>query len=146
MHKHALPLATTLALFAVAACTDHTSTGPGADLAMPDLATPAMPDLASSPDLASPPDLAQLDCAQTVACTRMCPGGSGSGACVSACIARTSTAATPYFQPLEACAGPACSQTATDAGPPPCSDPSSSACYACVQSACPNELSACLAH
>ena len=112
------------------------------DAAAPDLAGG---DLATPGDLTAPADLAQLSCAQVVACTRTC-SGANSGTCVSACIKLESATAKTYFDPLAACAGPACSQAA-DGSVGPCGmDPSSQACITCVMADCNTELTACNAH
>jgi hypothetical protein len=100
------------------------------------------------PDLAPPPgsDLGQFSCAATVACTRTCGSGNTGAKCVSDCIMNASNDAKIYFDPLQACAGPACSDQIFDAGTPPCSDPSSNACIQCVMANCNMELMTCEMH
>jgi hypothetical protein len=138
---HATRLVPLALVLLIAGCSDGSgsSTPTHSDLSSADLTV-------APADLASAPDLPLLDCAQMVSCTRSCTGGPDSGSCVTACIQRGSAAAMTWFQPLEQCAGPACSQTSTDAGPPPCSDPSSQVCIVCVMQFCGNELTACEAH
>jgi hypothetical protein len=148
MHLERLPL--TLLLVALVGCgtPGPAVTDAGQDLsATPDDATvvadaTVLADLTASVDRT---DLAPLGCAGMVACTRTCTDVD-TGPCVTACIARGSSAAMAYFQPLQQCAGPACSQNPTDAGPPPCSNPSSQACIDCVQQSCATELAACQAN
>ncbi len=123
------------ALLLAAACSSTT----------PDNGDAAAPDLAGADSATSGDLTAQLDCAQVVACTRMCTGAS-SGTCVSACVKQESATAKTYFDPLVACAGPTCSQ-AGDGSVGPCAmDPSSQACITCVMQSCDAELNACNAH
>jgi hypothetical protein len=121
----------------------------GCGSSTPDNGDAAAPDLAGvdsgAMDLPLIVDLAQLDCAQLVACTRACTGAQ-SGSCVSACVKLESATAKTYFDPLVACAGPACSQAADGSVGPCALDPSSQACITCVMQNCNSELTACQAH
>jgi hypothetical protein len=102
-------------------------------------------------DLAVPEDLSankpdrvlQLSCKDAQACIEACTT-LNLNTCVPACIGQLSMAAHMYFDPLEACSGPAC--TMVDGGPGPCVDPGSQACANCVTQNCAAQEAACLAH
>jgi hypothetical protein len=98
-------------------------------------------DLAVPGDLSKPDLVVQLSCKDAQACIEACTTAN-LNACVPACIGRLSTAAHMYFDPLEACSGPAC----TNGGSAPCVDPGSQACTNCVMQNCAAQEAACLAH
>ena len=114
----------------LAAC-DDTSTG--------------VSDLSAQTDLTAATDLtmSRIGCAETEACIGKCTAGNVNN-CVPACISQLDPSAESYFNALEGCARPACTQV--DGGVGPCADPSSTACQSCVAQKCGSELTDCQAH
>ncbi len=137
-------------VFLVAGCGSGSGNDGGAqDMARASDLTMAASDMTvlPIPDMTPPPgsDLGPFSCAATVACTRMCTSGNDNGAmCVANCIKMASADAKIDFDPLQACAGPACTDRMPEMGTPPCDDPSSNACIQCVMANCNQELMTCL--
>jgi hypothetical protein len=100
-------------------------------------------DLSATSDLAAASDLAGAGCSETETCIEKCTAANV-GSCVPACISQLAPPAQSYFNALEACARPGCTQL--DGGAGPCLDPSSTACQSCVAQKCGSELAACQAH
>jgi hypothetical protein len=102
-------------------------------------------DMAVAKDMAAGGgDMAKRTCAMIISCVNMC-SGAGLAACVTACATSGTATGMTKFNALQACAQPAC-YVATDAGAPPCADPTAAGCQSCVTSKCGTQVSDCLAN
>ena len=115
-------------------------------LAACDTTTATIEDLSVPEDLTvtnRPDRVLQLSCKEAQECIQACTT-LNLNTCVPACIAQLSSAAHTFFDPLQACSGPAC--TMVDGGPGPCVDPGSQACGDCVMQNCTAQEAACVAN
>jgi hypothetical protein len=87
----------------------------------------------ASPDLAS----AKLTCNAATDCSKICPSEKLE-ACVSACTARVSSEARPYWDALQECSKNNCKE--------PCTSPTAFTCKLCVTGHCASAVSGCLSH